>query len=318
MSARRASPALVLLLLLCGFTAPPPKRLGEIPRADFLAEGVAIAPRGDVLVSGVQGRTVLRWTPRGVTPWLKGQAAGGLFGMAADARRDRLWISKTDGDDVPGGSGPGVTGVLEARLSDGIVLAHHAAPQDAKRHWIGDLVLAADGTVFASDSLNGQLYRLKPGGKALEVVSETGLKSPQGLVMDPDGKSLILGDYSTGLHRVDLTTGEVGPAMPAGGAELRGLDALKRHGRDLIATQNGTKTQRVLRLRLSADERSIEAVDVLAKGPELLEDVSLGAVDHDRFVFVARSGWAGFDDKGRPNGKVPLPPVLAAVPLPPG
>ena len=317
MSARKTSAALALLLL-GGFTAPPPERLGEIPRPGFLAEGVAITPRGDVLVSGVEGRTILRWTRHGARPWLKGKATGGLFGMAADPRHDRLWISETDGADVPGGSGPGVTGVLEARLSDGTVLAHHLAPQDAQRHWIGDLVLAEDGTVFASDSLNGQLYRLKPGGKALEVVAETGLKSPQGLVMGRDGKSLILGDYPTGLHRIDLTTGEVGPAIPAGGAELRGLDGLKRHGRDLIATQNGTKTQRVLRLRLPADERSIEAVDVLAKGPDLLEDVSLGAVDGDRFVFVARSGWAGFDDKGRPNGTAPLPPVLAAVPLPPG
>ena len=317
MSARRASAALALILL-CGFTAPPPERLGEIPRAGFLAEGVAITPRGDVLVSGVEGRTVLRWTRRGVTPWLRGKTLGGLFGMAADPRHNRLWISETDGDDVPGGSGPGVTGVLEARLSDGVVLAHHPAPQDSKRHWIGDLVLAADGSVFASDSLHGQLYRLKPGGKALEVIAETGLKSPQGLVMDRDGHGLILGDYPTGLHHVDLATGEVGPAMAAGGAELRGLDALKRHGRDLIATQNGTKTQRVLRLRLSADERGIEAVDILAKGPNLLEDVSLGAVDGDRFVFVARSGWAGFDDKGKPNGSVRQPPVVAEVPLPPG
>ena len=321
MSAPRASAALALILL-CGFAPPtppaPPQTLAEIPRTDFLAEGVAVTPKGAILVSGVQGRTVLQLAGHGFKPWLKGQSTGGLFGMAVDARRGRLWVSETAGDQVPGSTGPRVTDVLEARLSDGRILARHMAPQNGKPHWIGDLVAADDGTVYASDSVNGEVYRLKPGAAGdLERLAQTGLKSPQGLVVGADGHSLILGDYSTGLHRVEIATGEVGPTLPGGGAELRGLDGLKRYGRDLIGTQNGVAPQRVIRLRLAPDERSVEGVEVLARGPAVLEDVSLGAVDADRFVFVARSGWAAFGDDGHPNGKPVLPPVMAAIPLKP-
>jgi sugar lactone lactonase YvrE len=317
MSVRRARLSLLIFLLIAGSAQAAAQRQAEIPRLDFLAEGVAIAPHGLTLVSGVQGRTILRLRTGQAMPWLRGVASGGLFGMAVDAPRNRLWIAETGGDHVPGGSGAQHTGVLEVRLSDGNILADHAAPEDGKPHWIGDLVLAQDGAVYASDSQNGQVYRLKPGGHGLQLLAQTTLKSPQGVVVTADGKALILGDYATGLHRVDLATGEVGPAL-ASTAELRGLDGLKRHGRDLIATQNGSKTQRVLRVRLSPDERSITGVEVLAAGPELLEDVSLGDVAGDRFVFVARSGWAGFDDDGRPNSLKPRPPVIAEVALPPG
>jgi len=175
---------------------------------------------------------VLRLGPRGAVAWLKRPATGGLFGMAIDARRGRLWIAQTGGADVPGGSGPHATGVLEVRLSDGGAIAFHPAPEDGKPRWIGDLTVAGDGAVYASDSLNGQLYRLAQGGKALTVLAETGLRSLQGLVVTSDGKSLILGDYPTGLHLVRLADGAVGQAMPSAGVELRGLDGLKRHGRD--------------------------------------------------------------------------------------
>ena len=313
-----ASLAALALILLCGFAAPaPPARLAEIGRTPFVAEGVAVTPKGAILVSGVEGRTVLLVGPRGAAPWLKRPAAGGLFGMSIDARHDRLWIAETGGADVPGGAGPHRTGVLEVRLSDGGAIAFRPAPEDGKPHWIGDLTVEGDGTVYASDSMNGQVYRLAPGGKALTVLAETGLRSLQGLVVTADGKNLIVGDYSTGLHRLSLADGAVGPVMAFTGAELRGLDGLKRHGRDLIATQNGTKTQRVLRLTLTTGETGIAAVETLASGPEL-EDVSLGAVDGDRYLFVARSGWAGYDDKGQPNGKPHQRPVIATLSLPPG
>ena len=159
---------------------------------------------------------------------------------------------------------------------------------------------------------------MRPGGKGLERIALTGLTSLQGLTLGADGTSLILADYSTGLRRIDLASGVVGPPLPSGGVEVRGIDGLTRYGRDLIATQNGTSRHRVLRLRLSSDERAIESVDILAVGAPLLEDVSLGAVDRDRFVFVARSGWAGFDDKARPNGQPGQPSVIGAIALPPG
>src|SRR5580704_7138295 len=89
--------ALALVLLCCGAAAAAPAKLAEIDRTPFVAEGVAVTPSGAVLVSGVEGRTVVRLGPHGAVPWLKRRAAGGLFGMAIDARRGRVWIAETGG-----------------------------------------------------------------------------------------------------------------------------------------------------------------------------------------------------------------------------
>src|SRR4051812_41810274 len=103
MSAPRArfagiAPALAALLaagLTCAFAPLAPQTVAEIARPDFIAEALAVAPTGDLLVSGVGGRTILQLTPSGARAWLKGRAAGGLFGMATDVRRDRLWVAET-------------------------------------------------------------------------------------------------------------------------------------------------------------------------------------------------------------------------------
>src|SRR6476620_356670 len=149
MSARRGRPkrlgatiALALAgALVCAFAPPPPQTLAEIPQTNFLAEGVAVTPKGALLVSGVRGSTILQLTSRGPQPWLKDQASGGLFGMAVDARRGRLWVAEAGGDKVPGCRRPATSGVLEVQLADGRILARHSAPIDGKRHWIGDLTL---------------------------------------------------------------------------------------------------------------------------------------------------------------------------------
>ena len=81
--------------LLCAAAAPPSAPV-TISTKPFIAEGIAADPRGHFLVSGVFGRDILRIDAR-ARPWLRpGRLApvGALFGMAADAKRDRLWGSR--------------------------------------------------------------------------------------------------------------------------------------------------------------------------------------------------------------------------------
>jgi len=74
----------------------------------------------------------------------------------------------------------------------------------------------------------------------------------------------------------------------------------------------------VLRLTLNADETGIAAVQTLASGPDLLEDVSLGAVRRRSLPLRGAQRLAAYDDKGRPNGAPHQRPVIATLTLPPG
>lgn len=286
-----------------------------VSTSPFIAEGVAMTPQGRLLVSGVHGRTVLIGDGSGFRPWLKpGRFApvGGLFGMEADPKRGRLWIAETSGADVPGGSGPRRTAILEADLRSGKLLARHAIADDRRDRWLGDLALGRDGSIYASDSKGGGLYHLVHGAPPIRI-AELALKSPQGLVETLDGKGLILADYPSGLHYVDLATGQA-TLLDPGGAGLRGIDGLERDGASLIATQNGGAPNRVLRIRLSGDARTIEGVDILLGDPERADDVALGVVWNGRFTFVAHSQWAATGADGQFTA-VPRPARLSSLPL---
>jgi sugar lactone lactonase YvrE len=193
------------------------------------------------------------------------------------------------------------------------VLARHALPTDGRDRWLGDLALGRDGSVYASDSKGGGLFRLVPGG-ALRLVAQSKLESPQGLVETADGTALIVADYATGLHRIALADGADSLLDPSK-AQLRGIDGLERDGDALVATQNGTVPNRVLRIALTPGERGVAAVDELARGPIGIDDVALGTIVGRSFLFVAHSQWSATGADGRFT-TTPAPARIASAPLP--
>lgn len=239
---------------------------------------------------------------------------GALFGMAADPRRNRLWVAETFGGGLPGQSGATHTGLLEIELSSGRLIARHPAVEDGRKRMLGDVVLGRDGSVYASDSASGGIYRLKPKRVQIELLVDTGLKSPQGLVLSADGSALLLADYPTGLHRLDLATGKI-EALAGNSDRLRGVDALTRAGPDLVATQNGGSPNRVLRIRLSADERAVRAVEILAEGGAT-DDLSLGTMIGKNFVFVAHSQWSAVEADGAVTQGAPPATLSSLIVLP--
>jgi hypothetical protein len=119
------------------------------------------------------------------------------------------------------------------------------------------------------------------------------------------GRALIVADYGSGLHRIDLATGDDELLAEPEDVTLTGIDGMAADGADLIVTQNGFAPQRVLRLNLSPDGHAVRSVRVLLSNPALAAgapDLALGAVagtGADRaYIFVARSGWAEVGAKG--------------------
>jgi streptogramin lyase len=171
------------LLSAIAAAAPVPRTV-IVSAAPFIAEGVAAGADGKPLVSAVAGRTIVRLDARRVKAWLRpGRLApvGGLFGMAADPKRNRLWVAEVFGKAAPGQTGPNRSSILEVELSSGRALARHPAPTgDDDAPTLGDVAIAADGSVYASDSTGGGIYHLPPGGGALRRFARTGLRSPQG------------------------------------------------------------------------------------------------------------------------------------------
>lgn len=210
------------------------------------------------------------------------------------------------------------------------MLARHFVPDDGAKHQLGDVTLGEDGTVYASDSVGAVIYRLKHGSPKLEVfVASREMGSPQGMAICPGSEAMVVADYSSGLHRIDLKTGAL---TPVGGlrAALAGTDGLFRIPHDfnmrnasplpvaLVATQNGVTPARVLFLRLSPDCDELEDLSVLAAGHAGMDDLTLGAFGEGAIVFIAASGWAGYDGDGKPTAGAPGQARLMLLPPPYG
>src|SRR5690606_37321516 len=205
---------------------------------------------------------------------------GGVLGLALDARSGVLWAATAPVPPaVHGLAGDAVrprAALLKIEAASGRVLARYPSPADNDS--LGDVTLAADGTVHVA---GGDLFHLRPGGEALEVLLPAGvMRSPQGMAVTPDGAALIVADYSSGLWRVDRTSGEATRLAAPAQESLIGVDGLIPDGRALYALQNGVAPQRVLKLTPDAGWRRIEAVEVLAANLPQIDEPTTGTL-HD-------------------------------------
>lgn len=278
------------------------------PVKDFagpvLTESVAYDSKtGRLLVSQIHTRRIVAIGKDGAVSEFTAPSDDiwGVFSIALDPKRRILWALTAATPQAKGVAAGdlGATALLRIDLETGKILARHAPPADGAKRQLGDLTVGPAGAVYASNSLGGEIWRLEPGAKALDrLVSSPELGSPQGLALTADGKHLLVADYSSGLHVIDLASGAVLPVAIPPDVTLLGVDGLARAGQTLIAVQNGVAPQRLLRLWPTPDGKRLTRVETLAANLPELDEPTSGAMRGDDFVFVARSQWTDFGDDG--------------------
>lgn len=295
----------------------------------FHPEGVAHDPTsGRWFLSSIRQRRVVAVDPTGdvtsfVIPGQDGLDAA--FGMVVDPRRGVLWVASSPVPEEQGyDSAPAGRAALFAfDLRTAHLRARVALPptdsSDVIGRQVGDLALAPNGDIYASDPLGRAIYRV-PAGTIPSVVevltSDLPFRNPQGMVVAPDGGAMIVADYSHGLMRVDLRSHAVTYLPPPTGATLLGIDGLALAGPGrLVAVQNGVSPSRVVTIDLDRGWRRVTGLRVVDR-PTFDGEPTLGAVVGGRFYYVAGSAWDNYED-GHPLTGVHWPrPALRALPLP--
>ena len=314
---RRALAAAAAAVLLAAGAAAAQEALVATPAEPFLIEGAARTPDGLVLSSVHRARLFRVGAGGALTPFGP-EGLQGVFGIAADPGLGVLWAASSPTPHDTETDRPAE--LLKLDLRTGEVL--HRYPGPGGEHAFGDVAVGPDGTVFVADGGTRALLVLRPDAAQLEtLVTLPERGSPQGMAVSADGRVLVFSNYGTGLHRIDLSEGwdrrdftaETLTPIPAPeGAELRGVDGLVRHGDQILAIQNGTRTHRVLRLTLATDWAAVTAVTALVEG---LEEPTTGFVEDGALVFVSRSQWTDFDREGQPTSEAPPPAVVSRLPL---
>lgn len=272
----------------------------------LIAEGLAWDPVDGVYYLGsVRKGSLLRVQPDGTVSDFSRPEDGlwGVFGLKIDAKRRHLWAATSALLELEGckPEDKGRAGLVQYDLASGKLLRKVLLPADGAEHVLGDLELAADGTVYATDSVSPALYRLDPQSQSLERLIDKGpFISPQGLALAPDGRTLYVADYARGLFRVDIKTRTATLVTHAPSVTLLGLDGLyvppdSQKAPMLIGIQNGVNPPRVIQILLNAAGNAggteVTGVTTLLANHPNVKGPTLGTMIKGKLHFIANGGW---------------------------
>lgn len=285
-----------------------PKGTGEVAFSlrdiTGLMEGIAWREKtGEFLFGDVNGRAI--WVRRkdGALRRLTAEddALLGVFGLALDEAAGVVWAA-TSAVPAMRGFSPELAGgaaLAEIDLESGAVRRVIPAPRAAGSegaHLLTDVAVGPDGSVWLTDGAQPLLWRLPPGGAALErAVESPEFFMLQGLTILPSGVILVA-DQVNGLVRVDPERRQARHLMPPANATLGDINSLTlAPDGSVLALQTGTRPNRVLRLSLDPEAEGVDRVTVLESGHVAMGAPSLGCIGPDGdFYFVGHAGWSRF------------------------
>ena len=285
-------------------------------------EGVGHDPRtGDFYLASVRRRTIARVAPDGSVRdlWPSGTPGmGALLGVRVDTARRKIWAT-TSGIPQMEGYTPadsGIAALLRIDPRTGRVERRWDLPVISGGHVLGDVALGPRGEVYATDSNEPVLYRLRPGVDTLERFRHPLFRALQGMAITPDAQFVYVADYSHGLLRVRMRDGAVIRLGDAPGSTSLGCDGIVLHRGAIVAVQNNVDPARIVRFGLNAAGDSIVSARVLDQQPALAPEPTIGTMVGERFVYVANGQFASHDAKGaRIPGEPHTGARLIAVPV---
>ena len=203
------------------------------------------------------------------------------------------------------------TAVLRYDLETARLEKRYEVPADSKSHVLGDMTLSPSGDVYVSDSVDGTVYTIHPGQDKLEVLVPKGnFGSPQTPALTPDGTRLLVADYTLGIAIVDLQSGGIGWLDVPASLALTGIDGLYVAPGGLIAVQNGTHPERVIRIWTDGAYTKALRWEAIEKAIPELGDPTHGVLVGKQFYYIANSGWNRFKDDGSIDTTAPASPPM--------
>jgi sugar lactone lactonase YvrE len=193
----------------------------ELPGERAFPESMSAASDGTLYVSSLASGGIVRIKPGASTAeqWIKPGAfdSRSTFGVLVDERSNLLWVCSNDmsGKGVPGPSSIPGSYLKGFDLSTGEGKISAALP--GSQNLCNDMAIAADGSIYVTNSHAPKILRLKPDGKELEVFLEDQQFEPpkegvglDGIAIGGDGNFYVNTFTKGELFRVEMREGRPG------------------------------------------------------------------------------------------------------------
>jgi sugar lactone lactonase YvrE len=262
----------------------------------LVAAGIAVNPKnGDTYIASIRERKILRRTRSGVVSDFIPEGKDGFLAgasLAIDTAHNLIIASTSSAPFMVGyqKEDSGRSGVFAFDLSSGKLVRKAMLANDGKTHFLNALAVARKGTVYVADSAVGEIFVLKPGSDALELLVAPGVfQATQGLALSENEKTLFVADYIDGLWGLDLETSERHRIQGPADFWLGGLDGLSTVADGFISVQIGVQPNRVLLLKTDPGRHRITSVKILESNRPEFNGPIQGAMDGRSFIYVANS-----------------------------
>jgi len=292
--------------------APVSFRLAD-PR--LVPEGIAWdAARKRFLVGSIAQRKIVAVDRRGKTRDFTRpeDKLDTVLGLAVDGRRRLLYAVSTNGFE-DSARDDRRNAILIYDLGRGRRIARHDVAEALQ---LNDVAVAADGTLYVTDSAAGSIWRMRPGEKKPALFGAAGAaRGANGIAVAPDGTVYVT--LSTGIGRVDPKDGSLVRLAQPDSVVSGGIDGLYWHEGDLVGVQNSTNPGRVIRLRLGDRGRRIDGLVVLQSHhhPAFVEPTT-GAIADGAIHVLANTYVGAYQPDGSLRDAAKLKPtIVLAVPL---
>ena len=280
------------------------KKALTIPEKDLITEGIAYDNATKrFFVSSIHRHKIVAIDEGGKVSDFSLEADGlwSVSGMRVDETRRFLWVTTTSFPQMQGfqKADDGKSGVFKYDLRSGKLLKKYILSNADSKHALGDLIIAKNGDVFASDSVSPNIYRIEPRKDELEIfLTSDNFSSLQGLAFSPDEKILFAADYSKGIFRIGIEDKKILQIGVDANTNPIGIDGIYFHRGNLIAIQNGFRPHRVARFVLNKDFSRVTKSETLEANHADFNEPTLGVKVGELFYYIANSQWALANDDG--------------------
>ena len=260
---------------------------------DLLPEAIALTRKRETLIGSVRNGKIIAIDKSGAVREVAA-AKGGVFDIELSKKELFAAVNNQLAYENSGAE-PAFAAVVAYDARTGAVLRSVRAPEGEAL--FGDIELARNGDIYVSDSVTPRIMKLAKTADALEpFAADARFANLQGLALDEANRRLFVADYLTGLYSIDLGDGAITPLANPTGAHLGGIDGLYLYRGDLIGVQNGTSPQRIVRIALDKDAKTVDALTVVQQalpswnepthGVAVGKDGDLALYDGDPFEYT--------------------------------
>lgn len=256
------------------------------------AENLTSSQDGSVYFGSTAKGTIYRAAPDAsqAEPWIQASTAGltNVLGVLADDKTNTLWVCQNSTGGRGGAPSAGQTALRSFDLKSGAAKGTYPFPTNGGV--CNDMAIAADGTVYATESFGNRIHRLRPGATALDAwVTDARLAAVDGIAILADGAVYVNTFFSGEIFRIAVnadgsagTLAKIETSMP-----LSRPDGLRTVGPRTLIQAEGQG--RFTELTIDGNRANVRVVkDGLsgATGVTLVGDTALVLVERTKAVVV--------------------------------